>query len=188
MSAKLIKHDMRISIRKEISELPGDYITASDKGLLLQVTSHKEFIKARNIMMYHSVEREPGTLEISKAALAAGKTVAFPYCYRGGIMEARVISSLRELQPAMLRIPAPPDTAPVIDPMDIELIIVPALTYDRSGYRLGYGGGYYDRYLHSIPAFTLGLARDRLLTDELPREPHDVAVKCVVTECGICVY
>jgi 5-formyltetrahydrofolate cyclo-ligase len=66
----------------------------------------------------------------------------------------------------------------------LELIIVPALTYDRMGYRLGYGGGYYDRYLLNIPAFTVGMARERLVRDALPRESHDVAMKCLATEKG----
>jgi len=100
-------------------------------------------------------------------------------------MEARIVYDLSELQPAMLGIPAPAGTAPVIAPETLDLIIVPALTYDRAGFRLGYGGGYYDRYLFGIPAFTLGLARERLIEAELPKEPHDVAVKCVITECGI---
>ena len=181
---KHLKSELRKNVNDEIAALPDDYITASDGGLLLRVTSLKEFISARNIMIYCSVEKEPDTRAIAGAALSAGKTVAFPYCYRGGIMQARSVSSLDDLQPAMLGIPSPPETAPVVRPEDFELVLVPALAYDRSGYRLGYGGGYYDRYLHGIPAYTVGLARERLIKDELPREPHDIAVKCVVTECG----
>jgi 5-formyltetrahydrofolate cyclo-ligase len=85
----------------------------------------------------------------------------------------------------MLNIPAPPDTAPIIAPEELDLVIVPALAYDSAGYRLGYGGGYYDRYLHDIPAFTVGLARERLIVGELPTEQHDIAVKCVVTEDAV---
>ena len=177
------KSELRKQITEEIAALPDEYIAASDNGLLLRVTSLKEYITARNIMIYCSVKREPDTRAIANAALAMGKTIAFPYCFRGGIMRAHVVSSLDELRPAMLGIPAPPDTAPVIKPEDLDLVIVPALTYDKSGYRLGYGGGYYDRYLYGIPAFTVGLARSRLLKDKLPREPHDIAVKCLVTEC-----
>ncbi|MDR0490481.1 MAG: 5-formyltetrahydrofolate cyclo-ligase [Oscillospiraceae bacterium] len=179
-----IKRELREQISHEISALPDDYIAASDNGLYLQVTSLKEFINARNIMIYYSVKREPSTLEIAKAALSMGKIVAFPRCYKDGIMQARVVSDLNELCPAVLGIPAPTDSAAPIDPQDLELVIVPALAYDRSGYRLGYGAGYYDRYLLKTSAFTVGLARDRLLKDELPKEPHDVAVKCLATEKG----
>ena len=180
-----LKAELRKKIADEISSLPEDYITASDMELSRMVISLKEFIDARNIMIYCSVKREPTTLEIAKTALAMGKTTAFPLCYRGGIMHAHAVSSLGELRPAVLGIPAPPDSAPLISPEELDLIIVPALTYDKDGYRLGYGGGYYDRYLPGLSACTVGLARQRLMRTELPREPHDVAVKCIVTEDSI---
>ena len=179
------KDELRKITSEEIAALPDGYITSSDNGLLLRVTSLKEFNAARCIMMYCSVKREPDTRAIAKAALSMGKTVAFPFCHRGGIMHARSVRSLDELRPAILGIPAPPETAPAISPSDLELVFVPALAYDKSGYRLGYGGGYYDRYLRDITSFTVGLARERLMKEVLPREPHDIAVECVLTECGI---
>ena len=97
-------------------------------------------------------------------------------------MNACTVRSLSELQPAMLGIPAPPDSAPVLSPEELDLILVPALVYDRDGYRIGYGGGYYDRFLSSARAFTIGLGRERLMMDRLPKEAHDIAVECVVTE------
>jgi len=136
-------------------------------------------------MLYCSVEREPCTLGIAEAALSAGKTVAFPFCFRGGIMQARAVSAVSELRPAMLGIPAPPEDAPVIAPEDLDIVIVPAIAFDEGGYRLGYGGGYYDRYLCSIPAYTIGLARERLIKGSLPRESHDISVRCVVTESEV---
>jgi len=181
----IIKDELRNRLREEIAAFDEDYIANSNNELFLHVSSLKEFVAARNIMVYHSVEREPGTLLIAKAALSSGKTVSFPFCFRGGKMQARAVTDLSELRPAMLGIPAPPDTAPIIAPEELDLVIVPALTYDSAGFRLGYGGGYYDRYLHDIPAFTVGLARERLIMDELPREQHDIAVKCVVTECAV---
>ena len=181
----LTKSEMRKCLSKKIAALPDDYISDSDEGLLLRTTSLSQFINARNIMVYHSVEREPDTTGIAKAAFAMGKTVSFPYCYRKGIMHARIVKSLTELHPAMLGIPAPPETAPIIRPEELDLVIVPALTYDIAGYRLGYGGGYYDRYLSGTPAFMVGLARERLIMDILPRERHDVAVNCVITEARI---
>ena len=176
------KAELRKVLRERIALLPGNYITKSNTALSLRVTLMPEFSVARNIMMYYSVEREPDTLEIAKIALSKGKTVAFPFCYRGGIMQARIVNSLSQLKPAMLGIPAPPENAPVIAPEDLDLVIVPALTYDKDGFRLGYGGGYYDRYLYEINALTIGLARERLIMDRLPRERHDIAVNRVITE------
>ena len=180
-----IKARLRKEIGDEVSDLPDDYIAASDEGLFRRVISLDEFVSARNIFIYHSVKREPATLSIALTALSTGKTVAFPLCYRGGIMQARVVSSIAELRPAVLGIPAPPEAAQILSPEELDLVIVPALAYDRRGYRLGYGGGYYDRYLSKTPAFTAGLGRQRLIRDRLPWEPHDIAVKCVITEKGV---
>ena len=177
-----LKAQLRKEILDEISALPEDYVAASDEGIFHRVLALPEFVTSRNILIYHSVSREPATPGIAQAALTGGKTVAFPLCFRGGIMQARIVASLSELRPAMLGIPAPPETAPAIAPGELDLVIVPALAFDLKGFRIGYGGGYYDRYLSGIPAITVGITRERLLRDELPAERHDVAVRCIITE------
>ena len=180
---KAIKNEMRAHIKKEIAALPEEYIASSNEGIFSNTITLREFINARNIMLFYSVERETDTIMLARAAFADGKIVTFPTCLRGGIMHARVVKDLNELSPAMLGIPAPPPTAPVVDPEELELIIVPALRYDFEGYRIGYGGGYYDRYLKNLSAFTVGLTRKRLfINGRIPREQHDVPVNCVVTE------
>ena len=182
------KNELRRLVQGKIAALPEEYIAASNEGITRQIKQLPEFDRAQKILIYHSVGREPDTLSIVKALFDAGKTVAFPYCYRGGIMDAKVVSSLDELRPAVLGIPAPPDTAASLRPEELDLIIVPALTYDRDGFRLGYGGGYYDRYLTKTGAFTAGITRERLMRCVLPREPHDIAVKCLITENGAQYY
>jgi len=180
---KAIKTEMRERLQAEIDALPIEYISSSNEGIYSNTIKLSEYAKARNIMLYYSVKREIDTVMLAKAALADGKTVAFPTCLKGGIMHARVVKDLNELKPAMLGIPAPPETAPIIKPEELELIIVPAFCYDIVGYRIGYGGGYYDRYLSGLQAFTVGIARKRLMKDDrLPFEPHDIPVNCVVTE------
>jgi len=176
------KNELRKLVREKIAILPDSYISASNTEISSRVTSLREFACARNILMYCSVEREVDTFEITKAALLADKTVAFPYCYRGGVMQARIVADISELRPSMLGIPAPPDSSSVIAPEDLDLVIVPALVYDRTGFRLGYGGGYYDRFLAGTNAYKAGLARERLIMDKLPRESHDIAVDCIITE------
>ena len=179
------KKNQRARLHEEIASLTDDYIIESNAHLFNSVTSLEEYAAARNIMFYYSIKREPDTIRIVKDALDVGKTIAFPYCYRGGIMEARKISCLSELEESMLGIPAPPDTAQIITPEELDFIIVPALAYDINGYRIGYGGGYYDRFLPKTNAFTVGLARERLILKTAPKEPHDIAVNCIVTESTV---
>ena len=176
------KSEWRRRTQMEIAALPEDYILTSDEKIYFLVTQQTEFISARNIFIYHSVKKEPDTHRIMRAAISMGKTVALPYCCNGGIMEARIIGSLEVLRPSIHQIPAPPDTAQLLAPEELDLVIVPALTYDLDGYRLGQGGGYYDRYLTKTSAFTIGLTRERLIQEKLPRAPHDIPVSSIITE------
>ena len=78
----------------------------------------------------------------------------------------------------------PEPLEPLIPGKD-DLIVVPGLCYDRTGYRLGQGGGYYDRYLARHRGVTLGLCRETLLYGELPREWNDFPMEYVFTEAGV---
>ena len=178
------KAQLRKSIREEISALSDEYITASNNGIIHNVKTLEAFSAARSIFFYYSIEKEPATLELAQFAMALGKTVAFPLCYRDGVMDARIVSSFADFSTtvSVIGIPSPPLSAPIIPPQELDLVFVPALAYDYRGFRLGLGGGYYDRYLSGLSAYTVGLARARIIKDELPAEPHDIPVKCIVSE------
>ena len=74
---------------------------------------------------------------------------------------------------------------PLVPPSEIQLVLVPGLAFDRRGWRLGYGGGYFDRFLSSFAGFRAGIVFHALLLDELPHDPFDIPVQWVVTERGI---
>ncbi|MDR1588738.1 MAG: 5-formyltetrahydrofolate cyclo-ligase [Oscillospiraceae bacterium] len=176
------KNAMRDAVLRRIGELPAEYIASSDAGIFENLSALPEFISAGVILFYYSVNREPDTRKAIGLALRLGKTVALPISYRGGVMHAHELSGDGELRGGLHGIPAPPENSRLIDKAELELIIVPALAFDGEGFRLGYGGGYYDRYLPGARAYTVGLARRRLLERAVPREPHDIAVRRVITE------
>ena len=68
---------------------------------------------------------------------------------------------------------------------DVDLVLTPAVAYDEQGFRMGFGGGYYDRWLPGCPGVRIGLCRERVLQKNVPVEPHDAQVDKVVTERGI---
>jgi 5-formyltetrahydrofolate cyclo-ligase len=78
--------------------------------------------------------------------------------------------------------PAP--DLPIIPPGEVQLALVPGLAFDRSGRRLGYGGGYFDRFLCDFTGITLGVVYQALLLDHLPSGEHDIPVAWIVTEAG----
>jgi 5-formyltetrahydrofolate cyclo-ligase len=107
-------------------------------------------------------------------------------------MEAKEIFSLRDLRPGNMNLTEPGEHCPVCPPDDIALVIVPCLSCDLSGNRLGYGGGYYDRYLKRFskwedrPAVQcVVLCRERMISQNLPKDPWDVQMEYYATEAGL---
>ena len=101
---------------------------------------------------------------------------------RTEVVAVDLTTSLDELKSGAYGIPEPSSGAPEIPPDGISLVIVPALSCDRNGYRLGYGGGYYDRFLARTRAVAAALCAESRLTDELPREPFDLPCNYIITE------
>ncbi|MDR3209571.1 MAG: 5-formyltetrahydrofolate cyclo-ligase [Oscillospiraceae bacterium] len=182
MSAPEDKGALRETLRIRVDALAPEYAAESDAGIFRRLIALPEFEAARVIFAYVSVGREPDTRRLIDYALERGKTVAVPESLPRGVMSARRLTSLGALVPGRYGIPAPPEGAEEIPPGALELVIVPAMTFDVDGYRLGYGGGYYDRYLPRTDAFTAGLARETLLLAAVPREAHDARVSALVTE------
>ncbi len=177
-----LKKKLREELLEEIGNLTDAYIADSNAGIFENLIALPEYQRATTIFAYCSVKREIDTSAIIDHALAQGKTVALPVCAKCGVMEARAIGCRDELCPAGFDLLEPLNSEQVILPSALDFIIVPALAYDDEGFRLGWGGGYYDRFLSGLSAFTAGLAREKLLRPALPHESHDVPVRCVVTE------
>ena len=179
------KKEYRRGVLADISALPEAYIEDSNAGIREHFLAMPEYEQATVIFAYISEGREPDTVGIIQQALADGKTIALPVSLAGGVMEPRAIGSLDELVPGRFHIPAPPESAPLVEEESIDLIIVPAVTFNGCGFRLGRGGGYYDRFLSRSRAISVGLGRDRLIRDDVPLEPHDQGVSFLVTESGV---
>jgi 5-formyltetrahydrofolate cyclo-ligase len=176
------KAALRRHLVETIDTLPETYIEESNEGLFNVLITIPEYIASKTVFVYHSIMREPDTIRFINHSLTVGKTVALPVCFKGGVMEARVVAGLDGLERTKYGLLEPLSSMTVLPPEGLDFIIVPALTYDRDGFRIGWGGGFYDRYLPRTVGFTCGVARERLLTEHVPREAHDVPVRCVATE------
>ena len=171
------KSDLRKRYRRERSEhavdTPYSYLIDS-----------KEIASARVIASYISYGDEPNTLELNQAILAAGKKLLLPR-----ITEDRGKTGLEWISwngdPQNLiargRILEPTGSAE-IDLDQIDVVIVPALRVDNQGYRLGQGGGFYDRALAHLSAWTIALIFPEEISGQpLPRENHDIPIKAYAT-------
>lgn len=154
----------------------------SDRLLLERFLVLPQTVRAASLLLFYGVGAEPDTAALLEILRAMGKLTALPRCLPDGRMEARRYLGASHLSAGPFGIPEPDESCPVIERDRFELILVPNLCCDRSCYRLGHGGGYYDRYLSGFCGSTAALCRDKLLRTRLPREAHDVPVDVVLTE------
>lgn len=160
-----------------------DVCQKSDRVLFQRLLKLPEYHAAETLFAYVSVRREVNTFSILHHAAAHGKRIALPVvCDQPGEMVFAVVSNRSDLAEGRFGIPEPKRHCPRVLPDGQTLVLVPALCYDRDGFRLGQGGGYYDRWLAGVRANTVGLCRDVLLQEHLPRLSHDMRVDCVLTE------
>ncbi len=142
------------------------------------------------VLCYVSSELEPDTTELIKMLLDAGKTVAVPRCEdRNGYMEFYCIKSLDELKTGEFGIMEPDiGICPRLNIDEAEdfigksACIVPGLLFDTEGYRIGYGKGYYDRYLSRFSGITIGICYDENVMNMLVRDDYDKAVDYIITQ------
>lgn len=153
-----------------------------DDAITQRVLQSEWFVQAQTLFVYYSTEEEIATHILIQAGLDAGKTVCLPKCLPEHRMEARQIASLEDLTEQTFGIPEPGAHCAVIPREQIDLCLVPALACDRTGYRLGYGGGFYDRFLDGISARTAALCASSRMTECLPREYFDIPCSGIFTE------
>ena len=146
------------------------------------------FRYASVLLFYAPKGDEVDVIPAVRRALSDGKRVAFPRCIPGTHdMEYHFVEDLSQLEKGAYGIMEPSAELPVYDRASTEsaACVVPALVYDREGYRLGYGKGYYDRYLGSFTGAKVGLIYSDFVVDKLPRGRFDLAVDFIVSERGI---
>ena len=158
---------------------------AEDEALFDRFLALPRLAGARTVFVFFGTGTEPDTSRLIPRLLALGKTVGLPRMLPGRAMEVRRYEPDRPLVPHPWGIPEPDVGCSLLSPADIDLALVPALCYDRRGFRLGMGGGYYDRWLPGFHGATVGLCRTELLQAQLPAEPYDRPVELVITAAGL---
>ena len=140
-----------------------------------------EYKNADSILLYASLADEVSTNGIARRAALDGKPTAFPRCNPDHTMDF-LFCSREALIPGFHGIPEPPRNAPSFDGDENAICIVPGLVFDRHGYRVGYGGGFYDRFLKDFKGITVGLVRSDFLIESVPREEFDLPCDIIITE------
>ncbi|MDO4816200.1 MAG: 5-formyltetrahydrofolate cyclo-ligase [Bacillota bacterium] len=176
------KRMLRSAVKAKINELPESYICESNSKIREKFLASEEYKSSNCIFAYYSVGREVDTREIILRALQDGKRVALPVSLAAGKMIFREIHDLDHMKPGLYGIPEPDLSCRHIECGDGDLIIVPALSCDSRGNRLGRGAGYYDRFLENHNCVSVCLIRSRQMNDNIPTDKYDRRVQIVINE------
>ena len=175
------KGQLRQLIRNQLPTLPVAAREAEDRALFSAFLALPQVERASTLFLFWGTGLEPDTARLFAPLLARGKRIALPRMLPGRQMEVREYCPDRPPIKHSFGILEPDENCPLIDKNNVDLVLVPALCYDRRGFRLGMGGGYYDRWLEHYSGVTVGLCRQAFLHDILPTEPHDRPVDVVIT-------
>lgn len=179
------KKALRKAVQEKIRTFDVTYCQKADKAIFQHVISLDAYQKAKTIFAYVGRDDEINTLPILQQAWHDGKRVGVPLCTGKGIMEVREIYSLSDLQVGKYGIQEPKPNMPLIQPRQIDIALIPCITCNTKGQRLGYGGGFYDRYLGKGKFLRVILCRSQVMVEHVPVEPHDLLMDVVITETGI---
>lgn len=175
----------RLAARETLSEQERCVL---DDCIIQKLLETPEYAEATTVLTYVSVSSEVSTRMLIECALRDGKTVAVPRCLPGHRLEFVAITSLDQLVPAPFNLlePSKDLSALTESHMNNAICIVPALLVDTKGYRLGYGAGFYDRFLSTYSGKKICLAYQQNLSREmLPHTEFDVVVDEVITESEV---
>lgn len=176
------KNTWRRSMLISRRQLTNQQVKQYSAGIMAKLEELEPVKNARSIMAFFPINNEVNLLPFIDRSLEAGKTLLLPRVEAEGKMLAVELKNWEATRPGQLDIREP--VGPGYEPAEIDVVIVPALVFDRNGYRLGYGKGYYDRFLHSLnpKAFKCGVAYEFQVIDNVFPHHQDVPVHSIITE------
>ena len=181
------KTQLRQQYKQIRKQLTADQVASRSRQIAQRLFASPLWQQSRTIMLYLSFQNEVATREIYQQGWQAGKTMLLPICApSGGLMEMSILTSFAQLVPNRYGIDELPEGLQrLIDPAEIDLALIPGIAFDRSGNRLGFGAGYYDRYLPrlrpDVPRVALAY-ECQLHSESLPADQYDLPMDHIVTE------
>lgn len=188
MLKKEKKENLRKNLLKKRSEVFAKKGDKSSKKIKNKLLNLKELKYSNNILAYVSYKSEVKTDELINDLLKMSKNIYAPYCIKEEKrMEiVKITDPENELKKGAYGIKEPKKSLRNNNAniKNLDLVLVPAVAFSKSGYRIGYGGGYYDRFLNRLDdkAISVGINYDELVLEELPKEDHDLAVNIVLSD------
>ena len=180
---RVVKKELRQEMRNIRRNMIPPLRAEKNRLIFQRLIRLPQYQKAHTIITYVSTELEVDTRRLMEQAWKDGKQVVVPRCVEGTRnMEMCYIRSMDDLEPGMYGIPEPKASCAICSDWSDCLCIVPAFCNDKKGYRLGYGGGYYDRFLSQFSGMTVGINYSECVRKELQHGRYDVPIQMLLTE------
>lgn len=184
------KMELRKKYLEKRATLPKDVREARDARICRNILSSAVYRYADVLLMFYPMRGEADVLPVMKNALSCGKRVAFPRCNaEDHSMIFYYVTSEEDFEQGAYGIMEPKTSLPVFEHGSVTaqnvLCLVPAIVYDRRGYRVGYGGGYYDRFFGKVRPASIGVVYEEFILKTVPHGRYDITVDVVVSERGI---
>ena len=177
------KNTLRVHYKKIRNEMEFFPRRVCDVEIFRNLIKANPFINAENVLVYISSEIEVDTFLIICYAFKVGKRVFAPKCVpNSNDMDFYEIKSFDDLEKGRFGIFEPKAYCKKIDDFNNACCIVPALSYDKRGFRLGFGKGFYDKFLCKFNGEKIGICYDCCISDRLPNDEFDISVDWLVTE------
>lgn len=183
------KGELRKAVLKKRMSLSDIEVLDKSQRIIHTIFNLDKFKNSKNIMCYIDFKKEVSTKRLITEAIAMGKQVSVPYITdikdQNNIMVAAIIRDYELLEKGTYGIYAPQKEGLIsMDPNSIDLIIVPGVAFDLNMNRIGYGAGYYDRFLRLLrpDCLKVGIAFEIQIIDEIPIETFDIQLDHIVTE------
>lgn len=181
------KAEIRTRILEKRKNLTEDEVAAKSEAILQKVLKTPEYMEADNLLLYADYNHEVMTRGIFEDAIMRKKRVYFPKS--DGLTNSMIFYqtvSVKQLEKGFMGIPEPKENTQLcykFNPDEDTLVILPGVAFDTRGFRLGYGKGFYDKFLSSRRQLsTMALAFACQIVEELPSEEHDIKMDKIVTE------
>ena len=177
------KARLRRELWSRLRAVPAEVLAAAAERMIARLVDRPEWSAARTVMLFAPMPEEPDVWPLADRVLKEGRMLALPrFDVARGEYQAAVVRNLaREVIRGSFGIREPVPECPVWPVNELDFVLVPGLSFDARGRRLGRGKGYYDRLLGSVDGTACGVAMDWQVLPDIPVEPHDRGVDCILT-------
>jgi 5-formyltetrahydrofolate cyclo-ligase len=179
----LLKQALRARLRARLRDLPPARREQDSPQARALLARQRVWREARAVLFYAPLPYEIDLLPLLEQALAEGRIVTLPRFFpeSGAYAACQIEHFARDCAPAKFGIPEPAARCPLFPLNRLDLTLVPGVGFDAAGHRLGRGRGYYDRLLAGVAGTRCGVAFDEQMAEEIPAEPHDMTLNCILT-------